>query len=134
MVFWFCILVMGFFMGFGLVFVIGEVYVCGCGGVFWYVVYLKIVFGECMNFFWLMVVYCLFVFGMKFKVINMCNGFSVVVCVNDCGFFVCGWVFDLLKGVVSFFNMVSSGMVKVCYEVVVECWVFCLFVFGLFYC
>lgn len=36
-------------------------------------------------------------------------GCMVIVCINDCGFYICNWVIDLSWGVVEVLGMVGLG-------------------------
>lgn len=93
------------FVDIGEVFYYGSCYVGLC-----------IVSGECYNFNVMIVVYCMLLFGICVWVINFDNCCSVVVWINDCGLFCCGWIIDVLCKVVEGLGMICSGVVLVWIE------------------
>lgn len=60
-----------------------------------------IVFGEIFDLLVFIVVLKIFLFGLIICVMNVSNGCIVIVCINDCGFYVGGWCFDFLMVVMN---------------------------------
>lgn len=100
------------------------------GIVFWYGIKFYgqvIVNGEIYDFYGMIVVYKILLLLSYVWVINLDNGKSVIVCVNDCGLFYFDWVIDLFFVVVKKFGYVEIGIVWVKVEGIdlVQWWVQC---------
>lgn len=89
-----------------------------CGGASWYALTSKTASGERMNPSHLTAAHKSLQFGTKLKVTNQRNGKSVVVRINDRGPFHKGRVIDVSKAAAGQLGMISSGVGRICYEVV----------------
>ncbi|MCQ2005633.1 septal ring lytic transglycosylase RlpA family protein [Rhizobium sp. NRK18] len=89
-----------------------------CGKASWYALHSKTASGERMNPSAFTAAHRKLKFGTKLKVTNAKNGKSVIVRVNDRGPFIRGRVMDLSKGAAQNIGMVSSGVAKICYDII----------------
>jgi rare lipoprotein A len=85
-----------------------------CGSASWYALYSKTASGERMNPAAMTAAHRTLPFGTTLVVVNLQNGRSVVVRVNDRGPFIEGRVIDLSKGAARELGFISSGHTSIC--------------------
>lgn len=77
----------------------------------------KISNGEIYNMYVYIVAYKILFMNIVVKVINVDNNLSIIVRINDRGFFVSDCIIDLFNVVVRDIDMVKKGIVSVCFIV-----------------